>query len=291
MERIGIKSLPMFSFLSAATLRRLRTFANSHTEGSMTKALTLALEDYFNVCLPLNADTGGVADNYTRRLLYQADPFFKKTYGDAMEKSTTPSDSLLRRERFYNTVQFLKQTTALNGEIAECGVWKGLSSYIFCHYLTEKDPAFKGRGYRVFDSFEGLSAPEAADDLSEETHANLRRQFGKVEGAYSASLEDVRRTLSDFPAIIYHPGWIPESLRMAPEALYRFVHVDLDLYRPTLGAIEYFFPRLAPHGIIICDDYGSLAWPGARKAIDDFRKDSQVGFITISTGQAILWKK
>ena len=79
-------------------------------------------------------------------------------------------------------------------------------------------------------------------------------------------------------------------LSSQPERSYRFVHIDLDLYEPTSGAIEYYFSRMVPGGIIICDDYGSLFWPGAKKALDEVGKAHGLKILSLASGQGVLIK-
>ena len=224
------------------------------------------------------------------RLLHEADRFFNELYNKGLEVTGTP-EAKRRRERFYNLVQFFLQCTQLDGLIAECGCWKGLSSFILCHYLRKENPSFDGEGYHVFDSFRGLSKPTDVDALSETIQTQLIEKFGCVEGAYAASLPEVKTALAAFPRIEYHDGWIPAVFDGLPEARYRFVHIDLDLYEPTRAAIEYFYPRLVDGGLMVCDDYGSVFWPGAKQAVDAFCLGSGVPYIPVSTGQAVLWKR
>jgi len=47
-----------------------------------------------------------------------------------------------------------------------------------------------------------------------------------------------------------------------------FVHLDADLYDPTLSGLRFFYPRLSKRGILLVHDYN--AWPGARRAVDEF---------------------
>jgi len=152
-------------------------------------------------------------------------------------------------------------------------------------------PSFDGSRYHVFDSFKGLSKPTVLDALSQSLVAELTQKFGHAEGAFAASLPDVKNALAEFPGIEYHEGWIPSVFDTVPEAQYRFVHIDLDLYEPTRASLEYFYPRLVNGGLIVCDDYGSLLWPGARQAVDAFSIESSVPFIRVSTGQALIWKR
>jgi len=70
-----------------------------------------------------------------------------------------------------------------------------------------------------------------------------------------------------------------------------FVHIDVDLYQPTLAALEYFYPRLAAGGIIVCDDYGSLSFPGAYKAVEEFSRKYNEPILRFTTCQAVIIKE
>jgi hypothetical protein len=69
------------------------------------------------------------------------------------------------------------------------------------------------------------------------------------------------------------------------------VHLDVDLYEPTLACLEYFYSRLAAGGVIICDDYGAPLFPGARRAWDEFCARHDVPFIVLDTGQSVILKQ
>ena len=58
-------------------------------------------------------------------------------------------------------------------------------------------------------------------------------------GTFDCPQEAVRRSLSEFPAIEYHQGWIPEALSSLPEKPYSFVNIDLNLHDPIRGAIDF----------------------------------------------------
>jgi O-methyltransferase len=223
-------------------------------------------------------------------LLFEADQFFNKIYQQGLERSGTPN-AKRRPERFYNTVQLFLQTLDLPGSMAECGCWKGLSSFIFCHYIRTGDETFRGENYHIFDSFQGLNTPTGLDNLPQTTTKSLESKFGTVRGAFQADLKHVKNTLVDFPQIRFHKGWMPKLFSSLPEKTYRFVHVDVDLYEPTFGAVAYFYPRLVSGGLIVCDDYGSLAWPGAKRAIDAYCQRMEIKPLILSTGQAILFKR
>lgn len=169
--------------------------------------------------------------------------------------------------------------------MAECGCFRGLSSHLMLNRLKRAEPAFDGRGYHVFDSFEGLSEPGAEDAVpGDDADAEGLRMMCR-KGRFAALLETVRKALADFPGVEYHPGWIPRSFAGLAERDYRFVHLDLDLYDPTLAALEYFYPRLARGGLVVCDDYN---WPGERKAIVGFCARRGIALRATEHGQAVL---
>jgi len=51
------------------------------------------------------------------------------------------------------------------------------------------------------------------------------------------------------------------------------LNLDLDIYEPTLVALEHFVPLMVKGGIIIADEYALETFGGETKAIDEyFRK-------------------
>ena len=52
------------------------------------------------------------------------------------------------------------------------------------------------------------------------------------------------------------------------------MHINVDLYEPTKDSLDFFYPRLVKNGVIICNDYGSCKFPGAKKAVDEFLEEN-----------------
>ena len=196
-----------------------------------------------------------------------SDPDFDNLYIAGLLATRTAPTPLRRRNRFLNLVRRFESTLPLAGLVAECGCFQGLSSYILCSRLKRQDPAFNGAGYRIFDSFQGLSAPQPEDLRASDSDEAARIQPNISAGKYAAALARVQRSLAQFPGTAYFPGWIPDAFPRTDGDRYRFVHVDVDLYQPTRDSFEYFWPRLAPGGVMVCDDYN---WPGAKQAVDEF---------------------
>lgn len=212
---------------------------------------------------------------------------FVDLYVEAMKRTQAMPVPLNRFHRVHRLSHLVEESLALDGETAECGCFRGLSSYVICATERQHRPGYDGRFHHVFDSFQGLSAPQA-EDLSQDADPAAKRVDGmRKAGAFSASIDEVRANLAEFPGIDYQPGWLPGSLIGVAERRYRFLHLDLDLYAPTAGALEYFWPRLVSGAYVACDDYG---WPGGRRAIDEFAHAHGLAVATNEFNQAWLRK-
>lgn len=226
-------------------------------------------------------------------LLFEIEQPFNDLYQSGLVLSETPDRGVKRRARFYNLANFLNYTSSLEGAVIECGCWKGLSSYLMCNYLRQYAKEFKGENFYIFDSFEGLSEPTEVDkiqiDLIDQV-GNRQNTFFKQAGAYDASLEHVKKVLEEFPQIHYHKGWLPEALIGISIPSIKFLHIDLDLYEPIIGCLEKLYPYVVNGGVIVCDDYGSLYWPGAKKAVEEFAIKKNIKFVSLSSGQAVFIK-
>ena len=222
---------------------------------------------------------------------FETDETFKAIFREGVRLSGSTHNPEVVHQRMYNTVQFLKHTMDVEGDFAECGAFRGLTSFLFCNYIRLANPGFKGEGYHIFDSFEGLSDPKPEDVISSSLYGEMGT-YREGRGAFHGTLEVVRNTLRDYPLIEFHPGWIPESLVGIPERQYRFVHLDLDLYEPIKGAIEYFYPRLSRGGVIVIDEYAVPRWPGAKRAVDEFcARHHLITPVSLTTGNGALFKK
>ncbi|HEX6718409.1 MAG TPA: TylF/MycF/NovP-related O-methyltransferase, partial [Pyrinomonadaceae bacterium] len=222
---------------------------------------------------------------------FETDETFKSIFREGVVRSGSTHDPNVVHQRLYNTVQFLKHTIDLEGDVAECGAFRGLSSFLFCNYIRLFAPDFDGRGYHIFDSFEGLSEPREEDAIARDEYGEVGAHC-QPRGAFLGTLEVVKATLSDYPAIEYHRGWIPESLSGIEERQYKFVHLDLDLYEPIKGALHYFYPRMVRAGVIVVDEYAIPRWPGAKRAVDEYCSEHDLApAVSLTTGNGVLIKK
>ena len=151
----------------------------------------------------------------------------------------------------------------VRGAVAEVGVYKGNSAKA----MTLVAP---GRDYYLLDTFGGFHEADTEDDPS-----------GAAPGRYSQDLERVREFIGDAPNVHYCKGVFPETAIMIPDdARFALVHIDCDLYKPTMAACAFFDDRLNYGGMLIVHDYFGDAWPGVKQAVDEFLADKPE-FVTL----------
>ena len=216
------------------------------------------------------------------------DPGILERYKRALIATGTSPLPLNRYLRHQNLIRVFALTAEISGDVVECGCARGLSSMELCLEIGRTRPDWRGKGFHIFDSFAGLSEPEAKDlDVTGIDAGEAQRILSMMHrGNMACSLAQVREAFREpYPDVAFHPGWIPDSFTGLPEQRYRFVHVDVDLYQPTLAALAYFFPRLQPGGVIATDDYN---WPGGRQAVDEFCAANALRRQVTSTNQAYV---
>lgn len=177
--------------------------------------------------------------------------------------------------RCYGLQSAIRSVADVNGDVAECGVRFARSTVS----LKLADP--REREYFLFDSWEGLAEPTAEDRTNQvkEWHA----------GDIKSDEAQARANLSQWSGIHFMRGWIPERFPEVADRKFAFVHVDVDLYEATRDTLNFFADRLSPGAVMLCDDYGSLKCPGARKACDEFVAQRGAKLFESMTGQALIF--
>jgi O-methyltransferase len=184
-------------------------------------------------------------------------------------------DKNYNSDRRWMVYQLLRLVEGIEGDTAECGIYKGTTSWLICN--SNKSSRIT-RHHFAFDSFCGLSEPRKEDG----NHWK--------KGDLSCPLENAKINLSEFENVHFMQGWIPERFAEVAHRKFAFVHIDVDLYEPTLNSIEFFYPRISPGGIILCDDYGFNSCPGASKAADEFFLNKNEKMIALSGGGGFIIK-
>ena len=218
---------------------------------------------------------------------------FLSLYNQCMSSTSTsaPSWKIFRRaQRALTLGQYFDYTLSIPGSKAECGVFRGFSALLTNRIAQMRDKSWTGDNYHLIDSFEGLSEPELNDaiNFTSDVSGNQTPLISHKAGAFATPLIEVQNNLTSFQNLNFHKGWIPEIFLSLPEDEWSYVHIDVDLYRPTLKCLEYFFPRMATGGVIINDDYSSPLFPGGGSGWVEFFDKVKKPFTVLDTGQAIF---
>lgn len=164
----------------------------------------------------------------------------------------------------------------------ECGVGDGMSTF-FCMSEIERHLSKYGKAscrMHLYDSWQNMRG----DSSLEEQEACPKYKDN--------SLERAQRNLHMFSGnLIFHPGYIPDSLTARPcfSGPVALLHIDLNSAAPTLAALEYFWPMMLPQGVLLFDDYGWRSFESTKKVVDDFLRDKPALLMKLATGQALCF--
>ncbi|MGJ8572268.1 MAG: TylF/MycF/NovP-related O-methyltransferase [Hoeflea sp.] len=196
-------------------------------------------------------------------------------------------DNIHKRMRFFILCQLVdravKEMPLL--DLAECGCFLGHSTQMIARIIQENGG---GNSLRVFDSFDGLSEFQSQD---ESDFCGTQESKDRIRSHFKSDFDAVQAHLKPFDFVELFRGWIPDEFYKVADRQFSFVSIDVDLYRPVLDSLEFFYPRLAKGGYVYLDDYGYQDFPGARKAVDQYFSDKSPSFfLRMPFGSAVVIK-
>jgi O-methyltransferase len=232
--------------------------------------------------------------NYPDKVFQFPKEFFPIEMNEIQKKIIRDSEkySMTGRTRMSLLIKIIEYLTKHNidGDIVECGVWKGGNLICAQAYLNHLNLKKNIIGY---DTFEGMTAASEHDiqefqvkSKDNNSSSILRKSVakdmmnaidkhtneGKNIWAY-CSIEDVKHHIKkNVPNnnIKLIKGPVEQTLLVEdslPEKI-SLLRLDTDFYSSTKIELEILYPRLIKGGFLIIDDYGH--WKGSRKAVDDF---------------------
>lgn len=163
----------------------------------------------------------------------------------------------------------VRAASGLGGAMAEAGVLMGGSARL----IAATRSAVPLHLFDVFETLQANDAPRTA----------LGAHFGGVHGTLAA----VENLLAPFSDVSFHPGIFPHTATGLENLRFSFVHLDLDLPEGTRAALEFFYPRLLPGGILLGDDYAD---PEVRGTFEDFFADRTETLIALPWSQGTIVK-
>jgi hypothetical protein len=165
--------------------------------------------------------------------------------------------------------------SGVQGDIVECGVWKGGSMMAIARTLLNM--GVQDRELHLFDTFEGMSTPTDKDINHKGYDAREvfeESKFNDREGSdwCYAALDEVKANLARVgypPARVHYiKGKVEDTLPQAAPERIALLRLDTDWYESTLHEMRTLYPRLVNGGVLIIDDY--YTWKGSKQAVDEY---------------------
>ena len=181
--------------------------------------------------------------------------------------------TMTSKERMYALFEAVKyiETHKIEGDIVECGVWKGGSSMVAALSLSKNS----NRKLYLYDTYEGMNEPTEADkNVIGEDAKNTWDNRDKCESSLVEVKDNLALTNYDADKINYIVGKVEDTIPSNLPHKISILRLDTDWYESTKHELIHLFPLLQPGGVLIIDDYGH--WVGARKAVDEYMAENDI---------------
>ena len=193
----------------------------------------------------------------------------KSAVDQASEFSMTSGTRLAHT--FYTIKELDEQN--IQGDIVECGVWKG--GQIIVSWLANTNT---NRNFWLYDTFGGMTQPTDADyKINKDGTIGYAKDSPKAKWGTAqwcrAEIEEVEQNLYKFsmpPAKInFIKGDVCRTLNDTTNIPNKiaFLRLDTDWYESTLKELQVLWPRVVPGGYMVLDDYHS--WQGSKQAFHE----------------------
>ncbi len=188
--------------------------------------------------------------------------------------------------RFLTRYELYKMIQDIPGSIVECGVFQGNGLFSFAKFLEIFSPGDRLRKVIGFDTFSGFEELHEKDGApSEEIGPYVQQKF---KGGYSSA--DFKEAFYKFVDVFHKDQFVPHGERITivegdisntipqyvkenPGLRISMLVLDVDLYEPTLSALEHLYPLVVPGGLIVLDEYAKDDWAGESRAFEEYFGD------------------
>ncbi len=200
---------------------------------------------------------------------------WKDEYDEVYER--IKDRTFLTKERLYYLLSLSDHAIRIDGDFAECGVYKGGSAFSLAHQIAVRGAR---KRLHLFDTFSGVPALTTC-----EFDSHKPGDFSDV------SFDEVSELFDGLNFVKIHKGRVDASLQNVQDDIFSFVHLDLDNYIPTHTALDFFYVRMPKGGIMLFDDYGFPTYEkSVKRAVDEFLKGREESPIALSSGQSFIIK-
>ncbi len=178
----------------------------------------------------------------------------------------------------------------LEGDFVECGVAKGFLSSAIMKYL-DWDTLSPTKTFHLLDTWGGVVENYLSqEEIETKGHAKHQNQKHFENGIYTKDLQAVKDNFSEWKNVNIVDGPIPETLEKVPSASVAWLHIDMNCVKPEVDALEFFWGKLVPGGIVLLDDYAYITHDLQKDAMDKVAKSRGHQIVSLPTGQGLLIK-
>lgn len=160
------------------------------------------------------------------------------------------------------------QDRKMSGNVAECGVNKG----DFSMYINQ---FFANKTLYMFDTFEGFPQNDVETERKLADSAFLKGQFNEVALFHDTSADLVLNRMPHKEQCVIKKGYFPDTAVGLENEKFCFVNLDMDLYKPQLEGLRFFYDRMVNGGVILLHDYYRQDLPGVKLAVDEFLEERE----------------
>ncbi len=219
-------------------------------------------------------------------LLLVTKKFIRSIYNPKIEELTHFDEKNINRFREYSSCSFMNLYSIISslnfiklnkipGDLVECGVYRGGCSMILSEYNSYLN---LNKKIYAYDTYAGMPKPNDYLDNRFDGTSAMAIWTKNNKKWLNCSLSDVKRNFMnvkvDMKKTIFVKGRIEKTLKNNIPKTVSLLRLDLDLYEPTIFALENFYPLMPKNSIIYIDDYNH--WSGCRAAVDKFFKGKKV---------------
>jgi len=219
---------------------------------------------------------------------FAADDDIEKRLEEHFEKYGISKTEVWKNFQIYVRRTFLKKflahyelfrlTIDLPGDIVELGVFRGASLMSWANFMEIRNMGDRHKKVVGFDNFQGFTSLDAKDGA---LSGDVQKTIGGFDsGSFEPALREAISIFDSDRFIPYKPRvhlvkgnveeTVPKYVSENPGMRISLLHFDVDLYRPTMVALEHLWPLVVSGGILAFDEYGIPPWEGESRAVDEF---------------------
>jgi|TARA_B110000495_G_C23032112_1_gene615041 hypothetical protein len=202
----------------------------------------------------------------------------KKLFGIATNRPQQTKESV------DYTLKLLERCCELEGNVIECGVYRGGNSFQIAKKLKELKSnktlyaldTFEGHPYDDFENMPKELQKKVYGDKGPKKH---KGETGDVD------LDQIKKLFAEngLDNTIFLEGLFIDTFKDILDQKFCFAYVDADFYLSVKQCIEFLKDRLIPGGIMVFDDYNCSLFPGCNRAVHELLGKDSLNILTDKT--------